>query len=113
VGASFDLDMLGAVLLPALALTVVLLVLKPVTLRLLLGGMGEDRATPWEVGWRLGQLSEFSLMIAYIGAAQGLLGKEASHTLQLSAILTFVLSSYAVLFRYPSPISPIERLRRN
>jgi Kef-type K+ transport system membrane component KefB len=113
VGASFDLDMLGAVLLPALALTVVLLVLKPVTLRLLLGGMGEDRATAWEVGWRLGQLSEFSLMIAYIGAAQGLLGKQASHTLQLSAILTFVLSSYAVLFRYPSPISPIERLRRN
>ncbi len=113
VGASFDLGMLGAVLLPAAALTLMMLVLKPVTLRVLLGGMGEDRATAWEVGWRLGQLSEFSLMIAYLGAAQGLLGKEASHTLQLCAILTFALSSYAVLFRYPSPISPIERLRRN
>ena len=113
VGASFDLHLLSQVAIPAAALTIVMLLLKPVTLRLLLKGMGEDRATSWEVGWRLSQLSEFSLMIAYIGAASGLLGAYASHLLQLGAILTFALSSYAVLFRYPSPISPIPRLRRN
>lgn len=113
VGAGFDLALLPQVLIPALVTSAILLLLKPATFGVLLGIEKEDRATRWEVGWRLGQLSEFSLMIAYMASASGLLSVHASHVLQLTAITTFIASSYLVVFRFPSPIAPLARLRRN
>ena len=113
VGAGFNLALLPQVIVPAVVLSALLLLLKPAAFSILLGWEREDRATRWEVGWRLGQLSEFSLMIAYMAAGSGLLSVYASHVLQLTAIATFVASSYLVVFRYPSPIAPQARLRRN
>ena len=113
VGAGFDLALLPRVVVPALSMAAVLLLLKPATFSMMLGWEKEDRATRWEVGWRLGQLSEFSLMIAYMATSSGLLSVYASHVLQLTAITTFIASSYLVVFRFPSPIAPQARLRRN
>lgn len=113
VGAGFNLALLPQVAVPALVTAALLLLLKPAIFSALLGWEKEDHATRWEVGWRLGQLSEFSLMIAYMATASGLLSVYASHVLQLTAITTFVASSYLVVFRFPSPIAPAARLRRN
>jgi predicted Kef-type K+ transport protein len=65
------------------------------------------------VGLRLGQNSEFSLLIVYMAAAYGLIGKEASHLVQATAIITFLLSSYVVVLRLPNPIAISDRLRRD
>lgn len=113
VGASFNPGTLYTVLMPAIVLALVLMAAKPIVFRILLVRAGETPSTAWEVGCRLGQMSEFSLMIAYLGAERGLLGADASHLIQGAAILTFLLSSYLVVFRFPSPISPLERLRRD
>jgi Kef-type K+ transport system membrane component KefB len=113
VGAAFDATALPGVLLPAVLLATLLLVAKPITFRLLLAQQAEAPETGWEVGFRLGQMSEFSLMIAYLAAERGLIGMPTSYLIQAAAILTFLLSSYLVVFRYPSPISPLERLRRD
>jgi predicted Kef-type K+ transport protein len=67
----------------------------------------------WEVGFRLGQISEFSLLIAYLAAASALIGNEASHLIQATAILTFIFNSYIVIFRFPSPIAISDKLRRD
>ena len=113
VGASFDLSMITSIWLPALLLATLVLGGKPVVFHFLLQGMREKRAFAWDVGFRLGQISEFSLLIAYLAVAQGLLGKEASHLIQAAAILTFLASSYIVVFNYPSPIAVSDRLRRD
>ena len=60
-----------------------------------------------------GQNSEFSLLIVYLAAGLGLIGKEASHLVQATAILTFVVSSYIIVLRLPNPIAISERLRRD
>ena len=113
VGASFNLGLVGQILVPSLILAVLVVTLKPVVFHLLLKTIKEDNAMSWEVGFRLGQISEFSLLIAYIATSTALIGQEASHVIQATAILTFILSTYVVIFNYPSPIAVSDRLRRD
>lgn len=113
LGARFDLGLLADIIVPALILAVVMTALKPVVFRFLLQGMHEHRDLAWSVGFRLGQNSEFSLLIAYVAAGTMLIGKEASHLIQATAILTFLISTYIVIFNFATPIAPSDRLRRD
>ena len=113
IGASFNLTLLDDVILPALLLAVLVISLKPVTFKLLLQKISESNQMSWEVGFRLGQTSEFSLLIAYLATSTLLIGQEASHLIQATAILTFLISSYIVIFNFPSPIAVSDRLRRD
>jgi len=113
IGASFDLSLLGAVIIPAIALAISSVALKPIVFRYLLKGLKEDKSTSWEVGFRLGQVSEFSLLIAYLATSIGLIGNLASHVIQATAILSFALSTYVVILNYPSPIAISDKLRKD
>ncbi|MFK8042871.1 MAG: cation:proton antiporter, partial [Congregibacter sp.] len=66
-----------------------------------------------DLGFRLGQASEFSLLIAYIAFDAGLLGLQASLTVQATTIITLLVSSYIVVLNYPTPIAISDRLRRD
>jgi Kef-type K+ transport system membrane component KefB len=113
IGAGFHMDLLAEVIVPAAALAIIILALKPITFKLMLRRMNETSALGWETGFRLGQISEFSLLIAFVATAQDLISQEASHLIQATAILTFLASSYLVVFRYPTPIAVDDRLRRD
>lgn len=113
VGASFNLGLVGQIIIPSVVLAVLVVGLKPVVFHLLLKTIKEDNAMSWEVGFRLGQISEFSLLIAYIATSTAMIGQEASHVIQATAILTFLLSTYVVIFNFPSPIAVSDRLRRD
>ncbi|SIS53203.1 cation:proton antiporter [Neptunomonas antarctica] len=113
VGASFNLGLVGQILIPSVLLAIIVVALKPVVFRLLLKTIKEDNSMSWEVGFRLGQISEFSLLIAYIAASSAMIGQEASHVIQATAILTFILSTYIVIFNFPSPIAVSDKLRRD
>jgi Kef-type K+ transport system membrane component KefB len=113
VGARFDLSMLSVVWLPALSLALLVLGMKPVVYRFLLKGVSEHRSLAWNLGFRLGQASEFSLLIAYIAFDAGLLGLESSLIIQAATIITLLASSYIVVLNYPTPIAISDRLRRD
>jgi|TARA_B110000977_G_scaffold97659_1_gene128581 Kef-type K+ transport system membrane component KefB len=113
IGAGFHMDLLAEVIVPAAALAIVILAMKPITFKFMLRRMSETSALGWETGFRLGQISEFSLLIAFVATAQNLISQEASHLIQATAILTFLASSYLVVFRYPTPIAVDDRLRRD
>lgn len=113
LGANFDLDLIGRIWLPALLLSGLVVAVKPLVFRLLLGRLSETPQLAWDVGFRLGQISEFSLLIAFLAVALGLIGREVAHIIEATAILTFVVSSYIVVFNYPNPIAVSERLRHD
>ena len=113
VGARFDLGLLPAVWLPALVLSVLVLGLKPVVYRFLLQGVSEQRHLAWGLGFRLGQISEFSLLIAYVAVGNALISNEASLLIQATTLITFVVSSYIVILNYPTPIAVANHLRRD
>ena len=113
VGARFDFTVLGDVIFPALVLSVLVLTCKPAVYRFLLGGVSEKRSLAWDLGFRLGQASEFSLLIAYVAVGSALISTEASLLIQATTIITLLVSSYIVVLNYPSPIAISDRLRRD
>ena len=113
LGAGFHLDLLGQVIVPALVIAVVVLILKPIVFRLLLFRISETSQRSWEIGFRLGQISEFSLLIAFIATSEAIISLNVSHLIQATAIITFLISSYIVVFRFPTPIAVSEKLRRD
>ena len=113
LGAGFNLGLLPEIALAAATLGVTMLILKPVIFRVLLERQSEKKVLAWDLGFRLGQISEFSLLIAYVAFNASLIGVMASHLIQAAAILTFLVSSYIVTFNFPNPIAVSEKLRRN
>jgi len=113
VGAEIDLVLLVELLLPTVLLALMLVAIKPVVFAGLLRWQGETKETAWEAGYRLGQASEFSLLVSYVAGTSALIGNEAAHVIQGATVLTLILSTYAVIFRYPSPIAVNPRLRRD
>jgi len=113
LGAGFNLGLLPEIALAAVVLGVAMLALKPAIFRFLLGRQSEKKVLAWDIGFRLGQISEFSLLIAYVAFDTALISVEASHLIQAAAILTFLASSYIVIFNFPNPIAVSEKLRRN
>jgi len=113
LGAGFDIGLLGEVMLPALILATALMLVKPPLFRWLLLRTGESDKRSHEVGYRLGQMSEFSLLLAVLALEQGVIGAEASYLIQLATLLTFLVSSYLVVMRFPTPIAVNDALRRD
>nr|WP_284500315.1 cation:proton antiporter [Microbulbifer sp. GX H0434] len=113
LGAQFKLAMLPEVALPALVTAAAVLAVKPVVFRYLLGNQSEHKVLAWDIGFRLGQISEFSLLIALLAFNQELIGSGASHLIQATAILTFLVSSYIVVLNFPNPIAIKDHLRRD
>ena len=109
VGASVDPRLLWDVALQVALLALVLTALKPVVFRYLIAWQGETKSTGWEVGIRLGQCSEFSLLVLYLAATQM---SDTSMLVVLGAtVLTILVSSYIVVFKYKNPLALSDRLR--
>ena len=113
VGASFNLTYLPSVIVPALVLVLLLLCIKPWVYARLLKGVGETDSVAWEVGVRLAQVSEFSLIIAYMALNFKSVKPETAYLIEAVTILSFVISSYWVVMRYPTPMAVSDRLRRD
>ena len=113
LGAQFNLTLLPDIIAPALLLGGSMLVIKPLIFRFLLRQQSEKNALAWDLGFRLGQISEFSLLIAYVAFSASLISNLASHLIQAAAILTFLVSSYIVVLNFPNPIAIKEELRRD
>ncbi|NVK37651.1 MAG: cation:proton antiporter [Gammaproteobacteria bacterium] len=113
LGAGFKLHVLADIWLYAIILSVLVLAIKPITFKLLLNQQAEKDTLSWDIGFRLGQISEFSLLITYLAIGSQLIGENAAHTIQATAVITFIVSTYIVIFKYPNPIAPSSRLRRD
>ena len=113
VGAGFNLSYLESVIVPAVILMGVLFVIKPTFYSYLLMKVSESKLVASEVGWRLGQISEFSLIISYVGLQSKLIGPGCAYLIQAATILSFIASSYIVVMRYPTPVAMSDRLRRD
>ena len=113
LGAGFKMEVLSEIWLQAILLSVAVIIIKPVTFKVLLSRQSEKSGLAWDIGFRLGQISEFSLLITYLAISSSLIGFQAAHVIQATAVLTFVISTYIVIFHYPNPIAPSQELRRD
>ena len=63
------------------------------------------------MGLRLGQSSEFSLLLAYGAMSVGSIKHKTALLIEGAAIVTFIVSTYLVVYRLPTPISPNTQLQ--
>ncbi len=113
LGAGLNVALLAGVLIPAALLAAVLLMVKPWVFRWLLQRAGESRPRAAEIGVRLGQNSEFTLLIAVLALHAGVVRDQVAYLLELCTILTMMVSMYLIVLRYPTPIAVRDDLRRN
>ena len=105
IGAEFDLVGSQQLILPGLVITAILMISKPLIFNWGFKAIGELPRHSAEMGVRLGQASEFSLLIAFSATASGLIEERSSYLIQLVVVLTFIASTYWVVNGYPTPIS--------
>jgi len=113
VGATFNFSYLAQVVIPAVILAVIILLIKPLCFYLLLNKSGEKKSVSKEVGIRLGQGSEFSLLVASIAYGAQAISDVAANLIQATTILTFIVSSYVVVLKYPTPMSLSDKMRKD
>lgn len=113
LGAQFNPSLVQELIVPSLVLAVVLVLIKPPLFRRFLLRTGESDRFSKEIGVRLGQVSEFSLFIAMLAEQSAVISTRASALIQLATLVTFVISSYWIMLRYPTPIAVSARLRRD
>lgn len=115
IGASFNFHYLKFIWLPVGILTIVMLIIKPGIFSLLLRYVGEQTSVAQEMGVRLGQNSEFALLLAYMAmtATPALISPKASYLIGAVTIFTFMASCYYIVWRYPTPMGLTHNLRRD
>ena len=113
IGAQFDFLVTKQVVIPGLILAGIILLMKPLVFNAAFRLAGESAGLARELGIRLGQASEFSLLVAYGAFASGKINAQTSYLIQLTAISTFIISTYFVVYKYPTPISVSESNRKD
>ena len=113
LGAGFNTGALPQVLFPALILAGIAIVIKPYVFRMLLKREHEKARMAQETGVRLGQISEFSLLIVIVATELEVMSERASLLVQSATIMSFLASSFWIVKRYPTPISMDGNLHRD
>lgn len=113
LGAQLNINLLGELWLPILAVSAMVLIAKPTAFYALLCRKSDRKGLAWDIGFRLGQISEFSLLLAMVATTNGIIGEKMTVLIQSAAIVTFLVSSYVVILAFPNPIAIRERLRRD
>jgi Kef-type K+ transport system membrane component KefB len=97
-GTNLELEGLRAQLPPAIALSALVLVGKPLTIIMVSGAMCYRKRTGMLAGLSLSQISEFSLILCAAGMAQGHVGREVMGIITLVAALTITTSTYLMQY---------------
>jgi len=89
---------LFGVLFPALILSLIVLIIKPLAVLATMGASGYTKRASFKTAVALGQVSEFSLVFLFSAVAAGLASERAKSTITLVALITFAASTYMMKY---------------
>lgn len=113
IGGALNLTALLSELAPVIVLVAIFVLLKPLVYRRLLQVTGEKVKISREIGFRLGQTGEFSLLVVHLAAGTVLISESASLILTSAAVASLCISTYIVVRQFPNPIAVDPALRRD
>ena len=100
LGAGLDLSLLGEQVVPALVLSVFVLVGNPLIVMIIMGVMGYRKRTGFLSGLAVAQISEFSLILAALGVSVGHIEQDTLGLITLVGIITITLSTYLIIYSH-------------
>ena len=98
LGENLNFANLGAALVPALIISALVVVLKPLVVMTSLGLLGYTRRTSFKTGINLSQISEFSIILIVLAASTGMVGQTLSAVVTLVALITITISTYLMQY---------------
>jgi Kef-type K+ transport system membrane component KefB len=101
LGADLDLSIIGDQILPAVVLSVFVLVGNPFIVMVIMRFMGYRRRTGFLTGLTVAQISEFSLIFGALGLSLGHITSETMGLITLVGIITIGISTYMILYSIP------------
>jgi Kef-type K+ transport system membrane component KefB len=113
VGSKLNLRLDPRLLLSAIIFGVILVPLKACVFRFAFRRSAESPELQRELAVRLAQSSEFSLLVAFSALSIGVLSDDKAMVIQVATIVTFIISTYWVVLKYPTPISGNSVLRQD
>ena len=85
-----------SILFPAIALSLFVFILKPLVVIISMGFLGFRKRTSFLSGISLAQISEFSLIIVFLGNKLGHIPQNVVTLITLVGLITFTISSYMI-----------------
>jgi Kef-type K+ transport system membrane component KefB len=113
LGAMLNLGEIVVILPYAVGIAVLYILLKPPVINILLRLRAGQRPLAKEASIRLGQWSEFSLIIAALALELGQINQREWNIITVSCLLTMVISTYIVVLKYPTPLGVTGKLKQN
>jgi Kef-type K+ transport system membrane component KefB len=101
LGAGLELAMLGAQVVPAIALSLFVLIGNPLIVMIILGVMGYRKRTGFLAGLTVAQISEFSLILGALGLSLGHIDTDTMGLITLVGLITISASTYMILYSHP------------
>lgn len=96
LGAILRLDAFMPILVPTIVLSLFVLIGKPLIVMSIMGVQRFRKRTSFLTGLSLGQVSEFSLILASLGLTLGIIDKQAVSLVTFVALITIALSMYFI-----------------
>lgn len=97
LGAQMSFVNFSQVLVPAIIISLFVLIGKPIIIMFILGFMGYRKRTSFLTGITHSQISEFSLIIIFLGNKLGHVSGNVVSLITMVAIITFAFSSFLIL----------------
>lgn len=94
LGNSLQLDNLSAGLAPAIVLSAIVMLVKPLAITGSLGVLGYPKRVAFKAGINLSQISEFSIILVLLAYSSGLVSEQLSAIITIVAIVTITSSTY-------------------
>lgn len=101
LGASLEMETLGAQVWPALVFSVFVLIGNPLIVMVIMGYMGYRKRTGFLAGLTVAQISEFSLILAALGFNLGHIDQQTVGLITLVGLITISASTYMILYSQP------------
>ncbi len=97
LGFQMSFSNIGNIIVPVIIFLAFIVLLKPLIAMLVLGFLGYRKRTSFLTGISLSQVSEFSLILVFMGDKLGHINKETVSIITLVGIISFVSSTYFIL----------------
>lgn len=102
LGETFVFHDFAGTVIPALVLSAIVLIGKPLFTMATLGALGYTKLTSFKASIHLSQISEFSIVLVVLATQTGLINTQAASIMTLVALITIAVSSY--LMKYDDPL---------
>lgn len=119
LGSQIVFSDINKILIPVIALSLFILFISPIIVMLILGSLKYKKRTSFFSAISLSQVSEFSLIMVFLGSKLGQLSENVVSTITFVGVITFVVSTYFIvhannLYKIFMPyLSIFERNRTN